>query len=162
MPSPARMARPPWTRCDLITAANVDSIAVLDDDIKFIRLVERILRQEHIDVWPVTTLDLDEAVRVVEQSACSAALVDIYMYGDCAGFALIEKLRANPSTADLPLIVTSAAHREVGRKVGFLVKNKCSVLLKPFEVDDLLTKVRAARPPRAVMYQVVAPANSAD
>jgi DNA-binding response OmpR family regulator len=141
----------------LITAPNVESVAVLDDDIKFIRLVERILREEHIDVLPVTTLDLDEAVRVVEQSGCSAALVDIYMYGDCAGFSLIEKLRANPSTMDLPLIVTSAAHREVGRKVGFLVQNKCSVLLKPFEVDDLLAKVRAARLPRAVRYHVVAP-----
>jgi len=146
----------------LVTAPNVDSVAVLDDDIKFIRLVERVLRDEHIDVQPVTTLDLDEAVRVVEQSGCSAALVDIFMYGDCAGFTLIEKLRANPSTADLPLIVTSGAHREVGRKVGFLVKNKCSVLLKPFEVDDLVAKVRATRRPRAVMYQVAAPASGGE
>jgi len=146
----------------LIIAPNVDSVAVLDDDIKFIRLVERILREEHIDVQPVTTLDLDEAVRVVEQSGCRAALVDIYMYGDCAGFTLIEKLRANPATAELPLIVTSAAHREVGRKVGFLVKNKCSVLLKPFEVDDLLAKVRATRPSRGAVRQVVSPLTGSD
>ena len=142
----------------MIIAPNVNSVAVLDDDIKFIRLVERILRDEHIGVQPVTTLDVDEAVRVVEKSGCSAALVDIYMYGDCAGFTVIEKLRANPSTAELPLIVTSGAHREIGRKVGFLVKNKCTVLLKPFDVDDLVEKVRAVQPPRAAMYHVVAQA----
>jgi two-component system, OmpR family, alkaline phosphatase synthesis response regulator PhoP len=151
----------PWTRCELITEPNLDSVAVLDDDIKFIRLVERILRDEHLDVQPVTTLDLDEAVRVVEQSGCRAALIDVYMYGDCAGFALVEKLRANPATANLPLIVTSAAHREVGRKVGFLVKNNCSVLLKPFDVDDLVAKVRAARCPRPLIYQIGAPAGGA-
>ncbi len=133
------MIAPPTERC----------VAVLDDDIKFIRLVERVLGEEEIDVLPITTLDLDEAVRILAEHACLVALVDIYMYGDATGFAFIEKVRANEATASLPLIVTSGAHREVGRKVSFLVENHCTVLLKPFEVSDLIAKVRGATPPRA-------------
>lgn len=134
---------------------------MLDDDIRFIRLMERILRGEGFEVAPVTTLDLDEAVRVVASTGCFAALVDIFMYGDAAGFALIEKLRSWPATKDLPIVVASAAHREIGRNVEFLQKHRCTVLLKPFYVEDLITKVRPLYvPPRAAEReaQVVRPA----
>ena len=159
----------------MIAAPNENRVAVLDDDIKFIRLVERVLRDEHIDVLPITTLDLEEAARIVAESGCLAALVDIYMYGDAAGFTLIEKLRAHPATAHLPLIVTSGAHREVGRKVSFLVEHNCMVLLKPFEVADLIAKVHGASAPAANVhgasartakgnrrYRVIAPAKAAE
>ena len=147
----------------MIAAPNETRVAVLDDDIRFIRLVERVLRDEHIDVLPITTLDLEEAARIVGESGCIAALVDIYMYGDAAGFTLIEKLRAHPATSDLPLIVTSGAHREVGRKVAFLVEHKCTVLLKPFEVADLIAKVRGASTRKAKVQRrsrVMAPAKA--
>lgn len=120
---------------------------MLDDDITFIRMVERILRTEDIDIQPVTTPDLDDAVRVVGMSGCRAALVDIYMYGEAAGFELIERLRADPATASLPLIVTSGAYREIARRVPFLQAHGCSILPKPFEVDALLSRVRQACEP---------------
>ena len=147
----------------MIAAPNETCVAVLDDDIKFIRLVERVLRDEHIDVLPITTLDLEEAARIVAESGCLAALVDIYLYGDAAGFTLIEKLREHPATRDLPLIVTSGAHRELGRKVAFLVEHNCTVLLKPFDVADLIARVRGAstRTARARRrYRVIAPAKA--
>jgi DNA-binding response OmpR family regulator len=129
-----------------VTTSNAgarERIAVLDDDIKFIRLVERVLDGLDIDIQPVTTPDLDEAVRVVRTTRCRAALVDLYMYGDPSGFRMVEKLRHDPGTSDLPVILTSGAHRELGRKVGFLVQHHCSVLLKPFSVEELLTRVGA-------------------
>ena len=125
----------------MLGAAN--RIAVLDDDIKFIRLVERVLQGIEIEIQPVTTPDLDEAVRVVRATGCQAALVDLYMYGDPSGFRLVEKLRGDPATNDLPVILTSGAHRELGRRVSFLVEHHCSVLLKPFSVQELLARVGA-------------------
>jgi CheY-like chemotaxis protein len=120
-----------------------ERIAVLDDDIRFIRLVERVLGGLDIDIEPVTTPDLDEAVRVVGATGCRAALVDVYMYGDPTGFRFVEKLRDDPAMSELPVILTSGAHRELGRRVGFLVEHHCSVLLKPFSVQDLRTRVAA-------------------
>ena len=119
-------------------------VAVIDDDIRFIRLIERILGLEGIRIEPITTLDLDEAVRVVGESRCQAALIDVYMYGDALGFTLIERLRASATTAKLPLLVTSGARREIGRKVDFLQQHDCGVLLKPFDPPELLAKLHEA------------------
>jgi DNA-binding response OmpR family regulator len=121
----------------------IERVAVLDDDVQFIRLIERALQAEQIEVQPVTTLDLDEAVRVVAETGCQTALVDVYMYNDIAGFRLIEKLRAHAPTSAIGIIVTSGAHREVGRHVPFLVEHRCGVLLKPFGIDELIAKLRA-------------------
>jgi DNA-binding response OmpR family regulator len=71
------------------------------------------------------------------------------MYGDASGLQMVEELRQNPQTADLPLIVTSAAHRELGRRVGFLLEHHCSVLLKPFSIDDLLSRIGVSSTPGA-------------
>jgi DNA-binding response OmpR family regulator len=120
---------------------NPRPVAVLDDDVQFIRMVERILGTEDIPVQPVTTPDLDEAVSVVAMTNCRAALVDIYIYGEVAGFELVERLRAHPATADLPLIVTSGAYREIARHVPFLQQHRCSILPKPFEIDALLLRL---------------------
>lgn len=120
---------------------NPRPVAVLDDDVQFIRMVERILGTEDIPVQPVTTPDLDEAVNVVAMTHCRAALVDIYIYGEVAGFELVERLRSNPETADLPIVVTSGAYREIARHVPFLQQHHCSILPKPFDVDALLSRL---------------------
>jgi CheY-like chemotaxis protein len=122
-------------------------IAVLDDDVQFIRMVERILKGEDTPIQPVTTPDLDEAVRVVAQTGCKAALVDIFMYGEAAGFEIVERLRAHPETRHLPLIVTSGAYQEIARRVPFLQQYHCLVLPKPFEIDSLLMRLREASDP---------------
>ena len=130
---------------------NPRPVAVLDDDVQFIRMVERILGTEDIPVQPVTTPDLDEAVNVVAMTHCRAALVDIYIYGEIAGFELVERLRGNLATAELPIIVTSGAYREIARHVPFLQQHHCSILPKPFDVDALLSRLAegasAAAPP---------------
>jgi DNA-binding response OmpR family regulator len=118
-------------------------VAVVDDDVQYIRLVERILATEHISVMPITTLDVDEAVSVISDSGCSAAVVDVYMYGDTLGFSLVERLRERFTADALPIIIASGAPREVGRHVDFLRDSGCSVLLKPFEPDDLLARLLA-------------------
>lgn len=127
-----------------------DHIAVLDDDIRFIRMVERVLAIERIGTVPITTIDLDEAVRIVGEGGFSAVLVDIMMYGYAAGFDLIEKLRSTPATAALRLVVVSGARRELGRRIDFLRSHNCAVLLKPFEPDELIAKLRGAEIPAAV------------
>jgi len=133
---------------------------VLDDDIRFIRLVERILKAESIDVQPVTTLYVDEAIRVIADTHCDAALVDVYMYGSALGFTMIERLREHPATAALPIIVASSARREIGRRVAFLQQHGCGVLVKPFNIDELLVRLQdfTALAPAETPAQLARPA----
>jgi len=123
-------------------------VAVLDDDIRFIRLVERVLRGLQLDIQPVTTPDIDEAVRVVRVTGCDAALAGLHMYGRPCGCRFVEKPRSEPATSDLPVILTSAAHREGGRHVEFLVQHRCGVLLKPSSVQELAARLGELQLPR--------------
>jgi DNA-binding response OmpR family regulator len=119
-------------------------VAVLDDDLRFIRMVERALADTGIGIAPVTTLDADEAVRVISSSDCLAAMIDVYMYGEAAGFDIVRRLRAQPATGSMPLILTTGARREVGRYAAFLQAHDCDVLLKPFAVGDLVHALTGA------------------
>ena len=82
----------------MLEAISRDRVAVFDDDIQFIRLVERVLKGVNIDIEPVTTPDVEEAARVVSCGGCRAALIDLYMYGDASGLQMVEELRQNPQT----------------------------------------------------------------
>lgn len=117
-------------------------LAVVDDDLRFIRMVERALATEGIRVQPVTTLDVDEAVRVIVENRCQAAFVDLLLYGEALGFTLVERLRQHPATRHLPIAVTSGARRELGRHVDFLRRHRCAVLLKPFSIARVLDALR--------------------
>jgi len=119
----------------------VRPVAVMDDDVKFIRMVERILSVQGVPIQPVTTPDFDEAVKVVRVTNCRAALIDIYMYGEAAGFQVVERLRNDPATSHLPLVVTSGAYREIARNVPFLKHYHCSILPKPFDADALVARL---------------------
>jgi DNA-binding response OmpR family regulator len=118
-------------------------IALIDDDILFIRMVERVLFGERTDVVPITTLDPEEAVEIIATGDFSLALIDVMMYGHAAGFDLVERLRAHDATASMPIVITSGAQREIGRRVDFLQEHNCSVLLKPFEPEELVSRVRS-------------------
>jgi DNA-binding response OmpR family regulator len=117
-------------------------------------MVERLLFGERIEITPITTLDVEEAVAIIAEGRFSLALIDVMMYGAASGFTLIERLRQQPATSTLPLVITSGAQREIGQNVEFLRRHGCDVLLKPFEPDALLARLRESDPPP------VAPAES--
>ncbi len=123
---------------------NVRRVGVLDDDIVFIRFMERVLSTVGIEVQPVTTFDLGEAVDVISSTHCDVAFVDIFMYEGIHGFACVERLRAEAVTHDLPIVVTTGAHDLVAQRSQFLARNACRVLLKPFSVDDLLHTINGS------------------
>lgn len=122
---------------------SVKRIGVMDDDIVFIRFVQRALATAGIAVEPVTTFDLAEAVHVIVETACDAVFVDLFMYEGVHGFDCVERLRADGRTRDLPLVVTTGAHDLVARRAQFLTQHGCLVLLKPFSVEELLDAIHA-------------------
>lgn len=139
----------------------VRRIALIDDDIMFIRLVERILFGERTELVPITTLDIREAADIVAEGDFSLVLIDIMMYGHAAGFELVEALRSREATAAVPIVVTSGAHREIGRRVDFLRQHDCTVLRKPFEPEELVARVRStdAAPARPLTFPAPVPTN---
>lgn len=140
---------PPLTLVDPTTSApRSRCVAVCDDDLRFIRLVERMLEEVHASIVPVTTLDPDDAVAVIAEAGCDAALIDLNIYNDGqAGLTLVRLLRENAATAELPLLLaTAATMRDVRRHGQFLRDFRCDVLPKPFSADALFAAIGVAAP----------------
>jgi CheY-like chemotaxis protein len=122
----------------------VRRIALVDDDTQYIRMVERVLFGERTEVVPITTLDIEEAVEIVAGGEFSLVVIDIMMYGNAAGFDVVEQLRRREPTRHVPIVIASGAQREIGRRVDFLREHNCTVLLKPFDPEELIASVRSA------------------
>jgi len=130
-----------------VTGATRDagrSVIVFDDDVRFIRLVERILACEDMRVEPITTLDVDDGLKIVQAHDPLAVLVDIFMYDAARGYDFIERLRGDAVTRSIPIIVTSGADRELRRSSAWFEELGCDVLLKPFPADALVELVLRA------------------
>ena len=60
------------------------------------------------------------------------------------GWALLQKIRMNPPTEELPVIVCTAATNWVREQEGWLAANAIKVVLKPFKVGHLEHAIRQA------------------
>jgi CheY-like chemotaxis protein len=71
-------------------------------------------------------------------------ILDLIFGVEKIGWQLLEKMRLNRATADIPVIVCTAAVNEVRQNEGHLTAMGVSVILKPFGVDLLLAVVKEA------------------
>lgn len=137
----ASMTSPPGER-----ARPARRVAVCDDDLRFIRFIERAFLETGATVQPVTTLDPEEAVRVIAATACDTALIDLRMYNDdLAGLTIASMLRADPTTHDIRMRIATCAPRDLRRYDDTLRALRCEVLPKPFSIDDLFASLGMAQ-----------------
>jgi DNA-binding response OmpR family regulator len=113
-------------------------ILVVDDVPENVRLLEAVLVPRGYEV--VTAHDGDAALDLVEAEEPDLILLDVMMPGR-DGYAVCSSLRANDSTAMLPVImVTSSVGQEKTRAIE---AGADDFIPKPFNHDELLTRVRS-------------------
>lgn len=147
--APAAAERPRVVTAPALVPAR--HVAVCDDDMRFIRFVERLLGEVEAAICPVTTLDPHEAVNVVAHAGCDAVMIDLRIYNDDhAGLTLVQLFREHPVTASLPLLmVTGASQRDLKKHDEFLQAHGCALLPKPFGADALLDALGLSLPATA-------------
>jgi CheY-like chemotaxis protein len=57
------------------------------------------------------------------------------------GWQLLQSLKMDRATADIPLIICSAAIKDLKEIEGYLTARDVGVLYKPFDVDELISLV---------------------
>ena len=62
--------------------------------------------------------------------------------GDGSGWQLMQQLRADPQTDDLPIVVCTGAIHRVRQHRALLDRLGIVVVIKPFDIDHLLAAVR--------------------
>jgi DNA-binding response OmpR family regulator len=94
------------------------------------------------DGWQVSTLsDGAEAVAAVQAKRPDLVILDLMLPG-CSGLEILTALRADPATADLPVMMLTAKgqgrDREAAERAGV-----SRFMTKPFANADMLASVRA-------------------
>jgi diguanylate cyclase (GGDEF)-like protein len=114
-----------------------DVILVVDDDADIARFVEFNLRLHGFDV--LYARDGQEALEMIEQHRPDLAVVDLMM-PRIDGLELTRRLRADPMTSALPVIMLTAKGMTVD-KVHGLTAGADDYLVKPFDNAELIARV---------------------
>ena len=114
-----------------------DLILVVDDDDDIARFVEFNLRLHGFEV--LRARDGMEALELVERHRPDLAVVDLMM-PRVDGLELTRRLRADPMSAALPIIMLTAKGMTVDKVVG-LTAGADDYLVKPFDTSELIARV---------------------
>ncbi|MPZ25504.1 MAG: response regulator [Micromonosporaceae bacterium] len=114
-------------------------ILVVDDDQDIARFVEVNLQLHGYRV--VVAHDGEQALAMVQEHKPDLAVVDVRM-PRVDGLELTRRLRADPMTAALPVILLTAKGLTVDKVVG-LTAGADDYLIKPFDTSELVARVRS-------------------
>jgi len=115
-------------------------ILVVDDEPRNVLLLQDLLESRGYTVW--TAADGRQGLAVARERSPDVMLLDVMMPG-LSGFDMCRQLKADPSTAMIPvLLVTSLNARE--DRLAALGAGANDFITKPIDTGDLLLRVRNA------------------
>ena len=122
-------------------------IMVVNDTQEILDLFEELLTDEGYEVvlYSYNVQDMAE----VEHTKPDLIILDLLIGGEETGWQMLQKLRMKRSTARIPVIVCTAAARSVQEMEGYLKSKNVGLVLKPFDIDELLAAVKVALKPRS-------------
>ena len=114
-------------------------ILVVDDEIYIVHILDFSLGMEGYEV--VTALDGEQALEKARSEKPDLIVLDIMM-PKLDGYETCKRLKADPETKDVPVILLSAKGRNVDQKVGFEV-GADDYITKPFSPRKLVERINA-------------------
>ncbi len=114
-------------------------ILVVDDILPNVKLLEARLTAEYFDV--ATATNGPDALAVCAREDCDLLLLDVMMPG-MDGFEVCRRLKSNPATTHLPVIMVTALDQPSDRVRG-LEAGADDFLTKPIDEIALIARVRS-------------------
>lgn len=113
-------------------------IAVIDDDIVFIDLMHDLLANgEGYDV--ISTPHWPQSYEFIREVRPDLVILDLMLGREQTGWSVLELLREDPATAQIPVILCSAAEPALRQHVPSPNGHAAvEAVAKPFDVDHLL------------------------
>jgi DNA-binding response OmpR family regulator len=128
-------------------------VLLIEDDLIIQALLRDLLEEEGYRVL-VADATLDPVD--VSQLRPDLILLDLWLGGSAWGLDWLRELRATPGARCIPVIVCTADARQVQHEAEHLRVLAADVILKPFDIDDVVTRVAAGLSPR-VARELVPP-----
>jgi putative two-component system response regulator len=115
-------------------------IVVIDDTTEILDLIDVVLTDEGFEV--ILCRDAAGALDTVAAERPSLIIADLRMAG-VERWELVDALTADARTGGTPIIVCSGAAAELKDAEGRMRAQGGDVLIKPFDINELVRKVRA-------------------
>jgi len=113
-------------------------ILIVDDEPDIVELVSYNLERERF--FTTRAHDGETALRKVKIEKPDLLILDLMLPG-IGGLDICKKIRANPETSDLPIIMLTAKADEVDKIIGLEI-GADDYITKPFSVKELVARVR--------------------
>lgn len=117
-------------------------ILVINDTQEILDLFRQLLEEEEGHEVVLSGVPVQK-VGEIEQIHPDLIILDIVFRNEKTGWQMLEMLRMNRSTASLPIIICTAALREVQDQEGYLNSQGVRLVYKPFDIDVLLTTIKS-------------------
>ncbi len=124
-----------------VTPNRFSRVAVVDDTSEARRLIRRILQsQGDFEIFEATSGR--EAIELITRERPDLVILDLMM-PEIDGFAVLDVLRSNPDTANIPVIVATAKELTVDEKSRLQGQIQSLMLKGDFLNDEFLEEVRS-------------------
>ncbi len=114
-------------------------LLLADDSITIQKVVELVLAEEDFEIKSVS--NGEDALNVIESFMPDIVLADLEM-PKVNGYQLCEKIKQNPKTSGIPVILLAGAFEPIDEELSRTVDADDSVI-KPFESQELISKINA-------------------
>ena len=114
-------------------------VLVIDDEDSIVDLIKLGLKYEGFEV--VAANDGEEGIASAQRTNPIFIILD-WMLPDMDGLEVCRRLRSNPTTRDIPILLLTAKD-EVGSRVEGLNTGADDYLTKPFSFEELVARIRA-------------------
>jgi two-component system, NtrC family, sensor kinase len=128
----------PSTACDFVAKNLGGTILIVDDTVSNLQVLSDALFESGFEVAVATSGE--SALRQISYAVPSLILLDVQM-GGMDGFETCRRLKANPSTQDIPVIFMTALS-EVDIKLRGFEVGAVDYITKPFQQAEVLARVQ--------------------
>jgi len=120
------------------SVTNNGQLLIVEDDMTMVKLIKEILKNECIEMHSVGSGE--EAIKLATEHDYRLFILDIVLKGRLNGWDVVKELKNNPSTADIPIIISSIYEN----KNDSSCTDISDYLVKPFKPEQLIKVVKKA------------------
>jgi two-component system, OmpR family, response regulator VicR len=113
-------------------------VVCIEDEPEMIDLVRLILSREGFDV--IGAPGGIEGLNVIEDLQPQIVLLDLMM-PDMDGWEVYQRMKSNPNTSHIPVIVVTARAQSIDKVLGLHIAKVDDYITKPFGPSELLNSV---------------------
>lgn len=117
-------------------------ILVINDTQEILELFKDLLEEEGYEV--ILSSFAPKTVYEIGSLQPDLVILDLIFGSERAGWQLLQQLRMYQPTAKIPIVVCTAARDEVREMEPQLVSHGAFLVLKPFDIDEIILIVRQA------------------